>query len=96
VLPVPFAFSRTGVLVGLATALVVAAANAWTGTLLLRAAGALGCTTFEGLAHRVGGEPWKASKLQACQGRRAKKTGWHGGGRAAVLAAERHASPPGG
>lgn len=47
VLPVPWAFSRTGVIPGLAIAAAVAAANAWAGTALVRAAGHLGKRTFE-------------------------------------------------
>lgn len=55
VLPVPFAFSRTGVLVGLATSLVVAYANAVGCSLLLRASQLTGHGTFEGVAQAAGG-----------------------------------------
>ena len=61
VLPVPFAFSRTGVLVGLATSLVVAYANAVGCSLLLRAARKTGNSTFEGVAQAAGG-----SLLKVC------------------------------
>lgn len=59
VLPLPFAFSRTGVTLGCATALLVALANAYTGTVLLRAAGHAGCYSFEGLAAMLGGPTWR-------------------------------------
>lgn len=49
VLPVPFAFSRLGLLPGLGVAFVVALVNAYTGTLLLHAAGALHKRTYEGV-----------------------------------------------
>lgn len=59
VLPLPWAFSRLGVVPGLAVTLAVALGNALAGTLLLRAAGALDCHSFEGLADRVGGRSWR-------------------------------------
>eukprot|EP00887_Chlorella_sp_A99_P003836 scaffold11.g3836.t1 len=59
VLPVPFAFSRMGVALSLVTAAVVAAANAYTGTLVVRAAGAAHKHTFESLAHAVCGRGWQ-------------------------------------
>ena len=55
VLPVPFAISRTGVLMGLLTMLVVAYSNALTSILLLRAAGKTGHDTYEGVAEAAGG-----------------------------------------
>lgn len=55
VLPVPFAISRTGVLMGLVTMLVVAFSNALTSILLLRAAGRTGHDTYEGVAEAAGG-----------------------------------------
>lgn len=61
VLPVPFAFSRLGILPGLGIMLVVAGANALAGTLLLRAAGTLNMHSFEGLAEAVGGRAWRVS-----------------------------------
>jgi hypothetical protein len=63
VLPVPFAFSRLGVLPGLAIMLTVALANTMVGTLLLRCAGSLHKHTFEGLAEAVGGSSWKVRLL---------------------------------
>lgn len=49
VLPVPYAFSRTGILPGLAISFTIALSNAYTGTLILRAAGHLGKRTYEGV-----------------------------------------------
>lgn len=49
VLPVPFAWSRVGMVPGLALSFVVALANSYTGTLILKAAGYLGTTTYEGV-----------------------------------------------
>lgn len=43
------AFSRTGILPGLGISLIVAASNAYTGTLLIRAAGHLNKRTYEGV-----------------------------------------------
>lgn len=60
VLPVPYAFSRTGVLLGLLTALAVSLANSLTGTLLVRAAGACGTSSYEALAETLGGPRWRA------------------------------------
>lgn len=60
VLPMPFALSKTGVLVGFLTMLVVAAANDATSCMLIRAAAATGCATYEELAHAAGGAPLKA------------------------------------
>jgi solute carrier family 38 (sodium-coupled neutral amino acid transporter), member 11 len=48
VLPIPYCFSRLGVFPGLVVALIVALANAYTGTILIRAAGHLKKTTYEG------------------------------------------------
>lgn len=61
VLPVPYAFSRTGVLMGLLTAGLVSYANSLTAVLLINVAGATGKTTYESLAEKVGGRGWKAS-----------------------------------
>ncbi|KAL4422426.1 hypothetical protein ABPG75_008623 [Micractinium tetrahymenae] len=59
VLPLPFAFSRLGILPGLGIMLAVAGGNALAGTLLLRAAAALDMHSFEGLAEAVGGRAWR-------------------------------------
>ncbi|KAK9817843.1 hypothetical protein WJX72_002950 [[Myrmecia] bisecta] len=59
VLPVPFAFSRTGVLLGMLTAVVVASANCHTSVLVLRAAGKTGHDSYEGVAEAVGGRRLK-------------------------------------
>ena len=61
VLPVPFAFSRMGVLLGVLTMAVVAYSNSLTSVLLLRAAGLTGHDTYEGVAQAVAGPVWKAS-----------------------------------
>lgn len=55
VLPVPFAVSRTGVLLGLLTMLVVSYSNALTSILLLKASGHTGHQTYEGVAEAAGG-----------------------------------------
>lgn len=65
VLPIPYAFSRLGVLPGLAIMLVVAASNSLSGTLLLRCASSLDKGTFESLAETVGGPTWKV-RAAAC------------------------------
>ena len=62
VLPVPFAFSRLGVLPGILLMLFVALGNALAGTLLLRCAGSLGAYSYEGLAEAVGGKSWKVRR----------------------------------
>lgn len=59
ILPIPFAISKTGVLVGCLTMLVVAWANDATSCMLIRAAGATGKPTYEALAEWAGGKPWK-------------------------------------
>lgn len=59
VLPLPFAFSRTGILLGLVTMLVVGFCNAHTCMLLLRAAGSTGHDSYEGVAEAIGGRTWK-------------------------------------
>ena len=58
VLPLPFAFSRTGILLGLVTMLVVGFCNAHT-CMLLRAAGSTGHDSYEGVAEAIGGRRWK-------------------------------------
>lgn len=59
-LPVPFAFSRMGVLLGVLTMAVVAYSNSLTSVLLLRLAGLTGHDSYEGVAQVVGGRAWKA------------------------------------
>lgn len=59
ILPIPFAISKTGVLVGCLTMLVVAWANDATSCMLIRAAGATGKPTYEALAEWAGGKAWK-------------------------------------
>jgi hypothetical protein len=59
ILPIPFALSKTGVLVGSLTMLVVAWANDATSCMLIRAAAATGKPTYEALAESAGGRGWK-------------------------------------
>eukprot|EP00878_Enallax_costatus_P003116 GHUV01003315.1.p1 GENE.GHUV01003315.1~~GHUV01003315.1.p1 ORF type:complete len:487 (+),score=112.67 GHUV01003315.1:283-1743(+) len=59
ILPIPFAISKTGVLVGCLTMLLVAWANDATSCMLIRAAAATGKPTYEALAEWAGGRPWK-------------------------------------
>lgn len=66
VLPLPFAFSRTGILLGLVTMLVVGFCNAHTCMLLLRAAGSTGHDSYEGVAEAIGGRTWKVGCTMAC------------------------------
>jgi hypothetical protein len=65
VLPVPFAISRVGLLMGALTMLVVAWANDVTSCLLVRAAAYAGHDTYEGLAHWAGGVCWLVSRRRA-------------------------------
>ncbi|KAL3136879.1 hypothetical protein ABBQ32_006491 [Trebouxia sp. C0010 RCD-2024] len=58
-LPVPYAFSKTGVLLGLLVMLVVAGSNCLTSLLLLKAAGKTGHDSYEGMALAIGGPTWK-------------------------------------
>ncbi len=62
VLPVPFAFSRMGVLLGVLTMAAVAYSNSLTSVLLLRAAGLTGHDSYEGVAQAVGGRVWKVGQ----------------------------------
>ena len=62
-LPVPFAFSRMGVLLGIVTMAVVAYSNSLTSVLLLRAAGLTGHDSYEGVAYAIGGKGWKVHLL---------------------------------
>ncbi|KAG2497084.1 hypothetical protein HYH03_005078 [Edaphochlamys debaryana] len=55
VLPVPYAFSKTGVLAGCCTMAVVAAANDVTNCMMIRAAAHTGISTYEELAGWAGG-----------------------------------------
>ena len=67
VLPLPFAFSRTGILLGLVTMLVVGFCNAHTCMLLLRAAGSTGHDSYEGVAEAIGGRRWKVMPaMESC------------------------------
>eukprot|EP00879_Flechtneria_rotunda_P030662 GHRR01033328.1.p1 GENE.GHRR01033328.1~~GHRR01033328.1.p1 ORF type:complete len:419 (+),score=127.36 GHRR01033328.1:532-1788(+) len=59
VLPIPFAISKTGVLVGCLTMLLVAWANDATSCMLIRAAAATSKPTYEALAEWAGGKPLK-------------------------------------
>lgn len=59
VLPIPYAFSRLGVLYGLLTQLVVAICNATASVLLLDAASEVGHSSYEGVAEAIGGKTWK-------------------------------------
>ncbi len=80
VLPLPFAFSRTGILLGITTMLVVGYCNAHTCALLLRAAGRTGHDSYEGVAEAIGGKPWKvfgeerSMNRPACMRQRARFT----------------------
>lgn len=58
-LPVPYAFSKTGVLLGILVMLVVAGSNCLTSLLLLKAAGKTGHDSYEGVALAIGGQKWK-------------------------------------
>ena len=68
VLPVPFAFSRMGVLLGIVTMAVVAYSNSLTSVLLLRAAGLTGHDSYEGVAYAIGGKGWKVYTFSEQQG----------------------------
>ena len=63
----PYAFSKTGVLLGILVMLVVAGSNCLTSLLLLKAAGKTGQDSYEGVALAIAGHKWKASPVQlAC------------------------------
>jgi solute carrier family 38 (sodium-coupled neutral amino acid transporter), member 11 len=66
VLPVPFAFSKIGVVTGLVTMAIVAYANELTSRLLTRAAAYSGKSSYEELAEWAGGRRWKVSPLIGC------------------------------
>eukprot|EP01023_Acetabularia_acetabulum_P000592 TRINITY_DN10247_c0_g1_i6.p2 TRINITY_DN10247_c0_g1~~TRINITY_DN10247_c0_g1_i6.p2 ORF type:complete len:471 (-),score=45.51 TRINITY_DN10247_c0_g1_i6:2072-3484(-) len=59
VLPIAFAFSRTGVLMGLVLMFIVAICNDYTSYLLLRASYILGTRHYEDLAFKTGGTKLK-------------------------------------
>ncbi len=57
----PYAFSKTGVLLGVLVMLVVAGSNCLTSLLLLKAAGKTGHDSYEAMALAIGGPTWKVS-----------------------------------
>lgn len=59
VLPMPYAMSKTGVLVGMLTMVLVALCNDYTTCLTISAAYTTGLDSFEALAHWAGGPQWK-------------------------------------
>ena len=59
----PYAFSKTGVLLGIVVMLVVAGSNCLTSVLLLKAAGKTGKDSYEGVALAIGGNTWKVRLL---------------------------------
>ena len=63
-LPIPFAFSKMGVLVGILTMAIVAGSNCLTSTLLLGAALKTGNASYEGIAEAAGGRSWKVWQVQ--------------------------------
>ena len=65
-LPVPYAFSKTGVLLGILVMLVVAGSNCLTSLLLLKAAGKTGRDSYEGVALAIGGQRWKVCLAVWC------------------------------
>lgn len=65
VLPVPYAFSKTGILAGLLTMLVVAFANDRTCCMMIESAAATGLDTYEELAMFVGGPKAKVCMLDS-------------------------------
>ncbi len=64
-LPLPYAFAKTGVLLGVTTMLLVAGCNAASCYWLLRAAHATGHNSYEGVAEAIGGKKWKVRPLEA-------------------------------
>lgn len=58
-LPLPYAFSKTGIVVGLFLMTVSALTNAFTARLVLEAGHATGRKSYEGVAEAVGGRRWK-------------------------------------
>lgn len=59
VLPMPYAMSKTGVLVGMLTMVLVALCNDYTTCLTISAAYTTGLDSFEALAYWAGGKHWK-------------------------------------
>jgi hypothetical protein len=64
VLPMPYAMSKTGVLVGMLTMLLVALCNDYTTCLTISAAYTTGLDSFEALAHWAGGPHWKVGQIR--------------------------------
>mmetsp|Transcript_4826 Transcript_4826/g.13876 ORF Transcript_4826/g.13876 Transcript_4826/m.13876 type:complete len:470 (+) Transcript_4826:249-1658(+) len=60
-LPLPYAFAKSGVLLGVVTMLVVAVCNTATCYWLLRASHATGHDSYEGVAEAIGGKRWKVA-----------------------------------
>jgi Transmembrane amino acid transporter protein len=58
-LPIPFAFSRLGLLLGISTMALVASCNAISSHVLLRAAGKFHHDSYEGVAEAAGGRTLK-------------------------------------
>ncbi len=63
ILPVPYAFSKIGILVGTLTMLLVASVNDATCCMLIRASAATGRYTYEELAEWAGGKRAKVCPL---------------------------------
>lgn len=61
-LPLPYAFSKTGIVVGLFLMTVSALTNAFTARLVLEAGHATGRKSYEGVAEAVGGRRWKVNR----------------------------------
>lgn len=59
VLPMPYAFAKTGLLFGFVFMGIVAFANAFTAKMLLHSAAATHTDTYEACAEAVGGRAWK-------------------------------------
>lgn len=69
VLPVPYAFSQTGIAAGAVTMGLVAAANDATCCMMIRAAAHTGLTTYEQLSGWAGGPRARVSlQLAICRG----------------------------
>ena len=64
VLPMPYALSKTGVLVGMLTMVLVALCNDYTTCLTISAAYTTGLDSFEALAYWAGGKRWKVRSQQ--------------------------------
>lgn len=61
VLPMPYAFSKTGAIIGFATMLLVALCNDFTTLLMISAVYETGHDSYESLALWAGGKVWKVS-----------------------------------